>query len=124
MKRILIVDDDRAARLAIRAALRPTYFVIDVGRGEDALALLERQSFDLVICDVIMPEIDGLEVLRQIRELSPDLPVVMLSGGGRINSTDYLRIAGTFGAQRSLPKPVRIQELRAAVETLTRPTAA
>lgn len=118
MKKILIIDDDPDSRQAIRSALAGCYQVADVNGGQDGIALLESQHFDLVICDIIMPDIDGLEIVQHIRKQHTDLPIVVISGGGRIESSDYLRVGVAFGAQRSLSKPLRVHELRRTVATL------
>ena len=118
MKKILIIDDDPASRQAIRSALAEWYQVVDASGGQDGIAQLESQLFDLVICDVIMPDIDGLEIVRHIRSRDANLPIVIISGGGRINSSDYLRIGVAFGAQKSLAKPIRVRELRHTVAAL------
>ena len=120
IKRILVIDDDAATREAIRSALGQPYpyEVVVAGGGREALGLIDREAFDLVVCDIIMDEIDGIEVIRHIRERQADLPIIVISGGGRIDPSDYLRIGIAFGAQKCMTKPLRVSELRDAVATL------
>ena len=119
-KRILVIDDDVATREAVHNALTRSdaYDVVLAAGGREALDLLDRERFDLVVCDIIMADVDGLEVIRYIRERMSDLPIIAISGGGRISPSDYLRIGIAFGAEKSMIKPLRIGELRDAVATL------
>ncbi len=120
IKRILVIDDDAATRDAIRKALAKPYpyEVVVAAGGREALTIIDREQFDLVVCDIIMGEVDGLEVIRHIRECRSDLPIIVISGGGRIGPSDYLRIGIAFGAQKCMTKPLRVSELRDAVATL------
>jgi len=119
-KRILVIDDDAATRDAIcnALALPYPYEIVAAAGGREALTRIDREHFDLVVCDIIMEGVDGLEVVRHIRERQADLPIIVISGGGRIGASDYLRVGIAFGAQKSMTKPLRVGELRDAVATL------
>jgi two-component system nitrogen regulation response regulator NtrX len=95
--RILIVDDEANVCLALEGILLDEgYFVESVASGEDCLSLLERQDFDLVLLDVWLPGMDGLEVLRQIRQNRPVQYVVMISGHGTIETAVQSTKLGAF----------------------------
>jgi DNA-binding response OmpR family regulator len=84
---ILVVDDEAPIRMTLKALLsRAGYEVTAVGNGEDAVVMLERQSFDLLLCDLKMPGIDGMEVVRAAQERDPDLIIIVLTGHGSLES--------------------------------------
>ena len=84
--KILLVDDESAFRLGIRCYLADEgYTVVEADLGPAALSAFETESPDLVLLDVRMPAMSGLEVLRQIRAISMDIPVIMISGAGEIS---------------------------------------
>lgn len=82
MKHILIVDDNKTSLVSAKAVLSEQYKVTAVTMGAQALKFLESNTCDLILLDIDMPEMDGFEVLRQIREraLAPELPVLFLTG--------------------------------------------
>ena len=83
-----------------------------VSDGAMALELLSSEMFDLVITDILMPDVDGLEVLTRVRRNNPALPIVALSGGGAYVERDYcLRMAARLGARDVIEKPVRAAKL-------------
>jgi CheY-like chemotaxis protein len=118
VKRILIIDDDDDARSAMRAALEGHYDIVEAPNGADGISQFDAQDPDLIICDIIMPDVDGLEAIQHFRRHSPQVPVVLVSGGGRIAAADYLRIGAAFGAQKCLAKPLRVRELQEVVSVL------
>lgn len=79
-KRILVVDDDAGARKMAVLFLQQDYEVVDAVCGEDALQILERQAFDLLITDAEMPGMNGRILIERVSERCPGLPCVMLSG--------------------------------------------
>ena len=117
MTRILLVDDDESFRPMIASALERFGFdVVSAVNGREALKLFQEQRPDLVITDLIMPEKEGLETIRDLRLLAPDVRIIAMSGGGRNNPVCYLRIASQLGADQILPKPFSFQELLDAIE--------
>ena len=113
--RILVVDDDEPLRALIEEILLTAdYAVTTAANGQQALQCLNQQSFDLVITDLVMPDLDGTELIRQIRRDQPTLPIVAVSGAGR-DADLYLRIAEKLGASALLSKPFR---MRAVLETV------
>jgi len=121
MARILVIDDDELIRGTVRAILasdgHETVLAID---GEDGLRQFHRQPFDLVLCDVFMPHKEGLETVREIRQLSAGIPIISMTGsvggeGGRLDP-DFLRMSSTLGATRTIGKPFRPRELLALIQ--------
>ena len=119
MARILVVDDDALVRATVASALqRVGHEIVEAQNGLEAMATIERTSLDLVISDIIMPEVDGIGLLLRLRKQHPSLRVIVISGGGRIHKSDFLRMATTLGADMSLAKPFTPEQLRKAVDTV------
>jgi len=87
MAAILLIDDEKSIRNVLRdILLHEGYQVEEAADGEKGIQQLTEKTFDLVLCDIKMPKMDGLEVLQQIMQLHPDLPVIMISGHGTIET--------------------------------------
>jgi DNA-binding NtrC family response regulator len=109
---ILIIDDDAAVSRTLSLILaRAGHQVPTASRGRKGLALLTDSDFDLVLTDIIMPELDGIEAIRKIRADHPGLRVIAMSGGGQIDKADFLHMAEALGADGVLEKPVRSERL-------------
>lgn len=114
---ILLVEDDEGIRRFIRKVLeREGYNIVEAGNGKDALACIEAQPFDVVISDVFMPEMDGLEAIKAIREILPTAKLVSMSGG--FQGIGLLAVAEALGADLVLPKPFTAAELIEAISGL------
>jgi CheY-like chemotaxis protein len=112
MKRILVIDDEDGIRRAVRTVLeRAGYRVREALSGLDALRLWHEEESDLVITDIHMPGMNGLEMIQQLHALSPHLPIIAVSGSGEMASRDLLKDAGLSGPIRTLDKPFKIAEL-------------
>ena len=120
---ILLVDDDEAVRSVLRRGLvRAGYEVREAGEGGAALKLLASAPADLVINDLVMPGMEGIEFIMALRKTNPKLPVIAMSGGGRIGGPDnYLKIACACGAARILTKPFDLAQLVGLVQELIGP---
>ena len=106
-QRILIIDDDDAVRLTIRLLLhKHGYEVGCATNGKEGLEMIGVFKPDLVISDIIMPEKEGIETIRDIRGEVPDAKIIAISGGGRIGNTDFLKIARQLGASDIVAKPL------------------
>jgi CheY-like chemotaxis protein len=121
MLRILIVDDDTAVRTAMQIVLeREGYAVSAAANGREGLAAVETAKFDIVICDIFMPGMDGIEAINAFHKLDPDLPVIAMSGfmfrDGQRPAPDYLSLSTKLGAAYSLRKPFRPHELISTVQ--------
>lgn len=117
MTRVLVIDDDPLVRATLRAILDAAGFeVVLASDGLDGLAEFKRRRADLVITDIVMPDMEGIETIRQLRAHEPPVPILAISGGGRGVPLDYLRMAQQLGATASLSKPFEADEFLAAVD--------
>jgi CheY-like chemotaxis protein len=106
VKSVLVVDDDPSIRALIRLYLESAgYAVIEAADGRRAMAALDGQAMDLVILDIFMPEMDGLEVLQALRGHCEACKVMAISGGSAKIGMDLLGHATIFGADAVLEKP-------------------
>jgi DNA-binding response OmpR family regulator len=122
--RILLIEDESALRELLMAALtKAGHSVLLAQDGREGTALLARESVDLVITDMLMPNSDGIEMILGLRQTHPKIPIIAMTGGHQLGPDYYLRIARTLGAARLLQKPFPIAELLAAVESLLSPPA-
>jgi DNA-binding NtrC family response regulator len=118
-------DDEAAIRELVRAVLdSETRFFAEAANGLDAQRLLDREPFDLIITDIIMPDCDGIELLMAIRQKSPSARIIVMSGGGRVRAEHYLDLAEKLGATRIFEKPFNITELKQTVSDLLAESAA
>ena len=119
MAHILVIDDDPVLRRVVTLALEAAgHSVLRCENGRKAVAYLQHDRADLLITDIVMPEMDGVETLRAARQLDPNLPILAISGGGSFDPKDYLGIAQAFGATAILPKPFRPADLVEMVSQL------
>lgn len=119
MKTLLIIDDDRHLLDSLRVVFSQTYHVLTALSAEEALAILEKQSADVVLLDVILPGMDGVDLLRQLGQQDPGLPVVMISGS--VSIRPVMR-ALELGACDYIRKPFDVDELRLVVDRALRNT--
>lgn len=117
MPTILIVEDDDAARTLTAARLKPYYGIRTARDGEEALRVLERHHVDLAIVDVMMPNMNGYELVEALRSSNINLPVLMLTA---LDSFSAMRDGFASGIDDYLTKPVNHEELRWRVKALLR----
>ena len=129
MAKILVIDDEEDVRDVLKLVLERAGFDVCVAAdGREGLQLLEEQGIDLVITDVIMPGIDGVETVQRIREKFLNTRIIVISGGGNvapleyepeaISTTAFLASAESAGADRTMTKPFDRQELLDAINEL------
>lgn len=112
MQTILVVEDEPGVRSTIVRALQSTgYDVREADSGKTALAALRHGGFDLVLTDVYMPDVDGIELLMQLTTQASPPKVVAMSGGGYLDKKAGLEIASRLGAIRTLEKPFGMAQL-------------
>lgn len=114
MQNILIIDDNKAELEAMTDVLSlPEYNIVTSSSGKEALKIMQQQDFDVVLTDLVMPDIDGMEILKTAKSIDPDAQVIMITGHGSI---DKAVEAMRAGAVNFIEKPVRsIAELREKV---------
>jgi CheY-like chemotaxis protein len=104
-KRLLLVDDAPAVRDSIEMVLEGAGFVVDQAeQGATALRLLRAQAPDLVITDILMPQKEGIETIREIRSMLPNTPIIAISGSVETGA-NYLKMAQSIGASAIMAKP-------------------
>jgi len=110
-KRILIVDDDEMVRIALLELLKPEGYILDVAAsGKEALVMIDENKYDMMMFDIIMPEIDGMELCKKVRsrEEYKEIPIVFLTAKSR----EQDRIKGLeAGANLFLSKPISPEKL-------------
>jgi DNA-binding response OmpR family regulator len=113
---ILVVDDEPSVCQLLQKTLELVgYHVVCATGGRTASRLMRQQPFDLVITDVLMPDQDGLELIRELRHNNPSVRIVAMSGGGLIKPQVYLESAKGLGAGVLLQKPFNRDQLLAAI---------
>jgi DNA-binding response OmpR family regulator len=122
MARILIIDDEPHILLMVKKMLERAGYEVDLAsNGSEGLRLFDSIQPDLVITDIIMPEKEGLETIREMRRQNKDLQIIAMSGGGKISADNYLETARIFGAARIMEKPFSQNLLLSYVEDLLGP---
>ncbi len=105
--RILVVDDDVQIRDSLSQLLTLSGYEVTVAsNGTIARLLFEREPFDLVITDILMPSENGLALILNLKDFDADVKIIAISGGGKTNNRGFLEIAKTLGATQALQKPI------------------
>lgn len=126
--RILVIDDDDLVAKTIVALLESAGHDVQLGTdGRDALRAFRVGAFDLIVTDIFMPEMEGLETIREIRRLDRKVPIIAMSGGpratvmsGAMAAMDHLEVAQLLGATRSIGKPITRGKLLPVVDDCLR----
>jgi DNA-binding NtrC family response regulator len=114
MPRILLIDDDAAVLGTLRTLLQKAgYETIEATDGREGRRMLD--GIDLVITDLLMPEVDGVDLLGLMRKEGRTVPVIAMSGGGRVDPRSYLEVAKALGAYAALSKPFDLDVMLATV---------
>ena len=114
MTRLLVVDDSKSELLAIRALLADEpYDLVTAEDGRDALSIIAQQAPDIIVTDMLMPNLDGLELIKQLRQIKPQIPVILISEvGSEEISVEALRV----GATAFVPKSQIHEEIIGTIE--------
>ena len=111
-RKILLIDDEIAFLDGIQQMLQLRNIKISTANSwQTALSVLKLAKYDIVITDILMPAIDGIEVIEYLQTHFPDIKIIAISGGGRISARDYLNIVKGFKLHGILEKPFSIDEL-------------
>lgn len=117
MADILLVEDEEQLRSMLREVLQSAgHQVREAENGKIALNIFAARAAELVITDLIMPEKEGLEIIRELKRGKTDVKIIAISGGGRNNAQDYLELARRFGADHILSKPFSNREILEVIE--------
>ena len=109
MSRVLVIDDERSIRNTLKDILEFEKYTVELAEdGFKALELIQSKDFDVILCDIKMPGMDGIEVLQKVEELKPDIPVVMISGHGNIDTAVESIKKGAFDF---IEKPLDLNRL-------------
>ena len=120
---VLVVDDDAEICELLRTALeRMGHSVRTALSGAEALKIVQETEVDIVITDVLMPTMDGYELIGHLRRNHPDARVIAMSGGALASAEHYLSGARAFGAVASLPKPFNNYQLLSAIDAARKTT--
>jgi CheY-like chemotaxis protein len=119
MRLILVIDDDAAVRGLLQTILEDAgYEVALAEEGAAGLEIVRTRTVDLVITDLLMPGVEGMETINELHQSFPQLPVIAISGGSQKGVGSYLPTAAALGAWRTLDKPFERKTLLAMVRDL------
>jgi DNA-binding response OmpR family regulator len=116
---ICVIDDDESVRQTVGRILKGAgYAVVDAKDGEAGLRAVERSKSAMIITDIVMPNREGIETIREAKQRFPAIPIIAISGGGRLGPDGFLDLALKLGADDCLAKPFRPAELLDKVRRL------
>lgn len=119
MAKILLVEDDHLVRdMLVQMLERSGHQVISANNGEEAVEVLKNESPDIMVTDIIMPKKSGITLISEVKEKHPNMEIIAISGGGRLDPTGYLDLSETLGASVSFEKPVDKSALLMAIDLL------
>ncbi len=119
MATLLLVEDDDLVRDMLSQVLqRAGHDVVSASNGEEATEQLKRCEPEILITDIIMPKKSGITLISEVKQRHPNLEVIAISGGGRLDPTGYLDLSESLGASVSFEKPVDNSALLMAIDLL------
>jgi len=118
-KHILVVDDDEMMRTFIKELLQiHDYKITEAANGKEGLKEFRENTPDLVITDIIMPEMEGISFIRELRAYNKAVPIIAMTGNVHGRMEEFLDISTQLGADEILRKPVKTQEFLDAINKL------
>jgi two-component system, response regulator, stage 0 sporulation protein F len=119
MATILLVEDDDLVRDMLAQMLqRASHKIITATNGEEAAECLKTTQPDIMITDIIMPKKSGITLISEVKNKHPDMEIIAISGGGRLDPTGYLDLSESIGATVSFEKPIDNLALLMAIDLL------
>lgn len=119
MSTILIIDDEDVVRKMLRKLFEKNgYQIIEASNGIQGMKMFTEHKPDLIITDLIMPEKEGLELIRELKKNDPNVKIIAISGGGITDPLMYLNLAVTFGAVKAFSKPMDMDLLIETVKEI------
>lgn len=119
MAKILLVEDDNLVRDMLTQVLqRATHTVIGATNGEEATEYLKNETPDIMVTDIIMPKKSGITLISEVKNRHPNMEIIAISGGGRLDPTGYLDLSESLGASVSFEKPIDNTALLMAIDLL------
>jgi DNA-binding NtrC family response regulator len=119
MAKILLVEDDNLVRdMLVQMLQRASHEVESATNGEEATLLLQKSQPDIMVTDIIMPKKSGITLISEVKNMHPDMDIIAISGGGRLDPTGYLDLSESLGASVSFEKPVDKSALLMAIDLL------
>jgi len=119
MAQILLIDDDEDIRDVLSYALQAAGFAVrQAGNGAEGLAQHNEEPADLIITDLLMPEREGIETIRELRQTDRQVPVIVITGGGPMPPQALIELARSLGANAGFAKPFSVKELIEAASGL------
>ena len=117
MAKILVIDDNDLVRASTRTILETEGYVVEeASDGDGGIASAKSVLPDLILTDIVMPNKEGIEMIRDLRSRGYDGPIIAMSGGGRLDATEVLDLAGKLGADACIAKPFKRAELLAKIK--------
>jgi two-component system response regulator (stage 0 sporulation protein F) len=115
---LLVEDDDLVKDMLAQVLERGSHKVIRARDGEEAVELLKNTQPDIIVTDIIMPKKSGITLISEVKNKHPDMEIIAISGGGRLDPTGYLDLSESLGATVSFEKPVDNAALLMAIDLL------
>lgn len=119
MAKILLVEDDELVRdMLVQVLKKASHEVISAADGEEAAKFLKNLNPDVMITDIIMPKKSGITLISEVKNRRPDMEIIAISGGGRLDPIGYLDLSEDLGASVSFEKPIDNTALLMAIDLL------
>lgn len=115
---LLVEDDDLVKDMLAQVLERASHKVIRAHDGEEAAELLKNVRPDIIVTDIIMPKKSGITLISEVKNRHPEMEIIAISGGGRLDPTGYLDLSESLGATVSFEKPVDNAALLMAIDLL------